>query len=86
MAAFANPQMAFEAQNKNLEDAANASKTIALKVVESIDHIRNAIPVKIRRRITGTLESVSVGVAILVPFLYALANSDGSFLNKDSFE
>jgi len=78
--------MAFEAQNRNLENAANASKTVALKIVENIDKIRNAIPVKIRRRITGTLESFSVGVAVLVPFLYALANSDGSFLNKDPFE
>lgn len=60
------------------------SKEAMLFVSNRIDQAVDIIPSRWRKRISETVELLTAGVALCIPFLYALGNSESSFLEKSS--
>lgn len=58
------------------------SRRIPLLVSRMLDQAIDIIPGVWRRRISETVELLAAGTSLCMPFLYALANSESSFLER----
>jgi len=63
------------------ENSTNIFARASLAVANAVDATIDRIPTRLRSLFTSAVDGCVVGAAVIVPFLYALSNRDGSFLD-----
>jgi len=63
------------------ENSTNIFANASLMVADAVDRGIDRSPARIRSLLSSAVDCCVVGAALMVPFLYALGNREGSFLD-----